>query len=187
MPSLTSVYLIKDAKYQNLSYLVASVTTYRVDTETATAEIETYIAATEKTKEEEATKAAEAAVKSGEEASANRPLTTRERYYDEARQQAELRKLEEEKRIAEEQRRTAIRTYKGNITVPDAVLAAFLYGRYDTNGDGELSGTEARAVKTMDCSRLGLTSVEGLEYFSSPYHGVRHELFPRLEIAGLLP
>ena len=113
------------------------------------------------------TRATEAAVKSGDEACADRRLSARERYYDEARQQAELRKLEEERRIAEEQRRTAIRRYKGNITVPDAVLAACLFGRYDTNGDGELSGAEARAVKTMDCSRLGVTSVEGLEYFSS--------------------
>ena len=53
MPSLTSVYLIKDAKYQNLSYLVASVTTYRVNTETAITEIETSIAAAEKQKVEE--------------------------------------------------------------------------------------------------------------------------------------
>ena len=142
---MNNIVLAKDAKYQNLSYLVASVTTYRVDTETAITEIETSIAAAEKQKVEEEAAEVETDTKKKEEASTEHLRTAREKFYDEARRQAELRRMEEEKRIAEEQRRTAIRTYKGNITVPDAVLAAFLYGRYDTNGDGELSTQIGRA------------------------------------------
>ena len=182
IPTLTAVRLIKDQAYHTLSYQTASVTTYRVNRETAVAEVAPLV---EPSHPEVAdvdvknlpdfaqaapvrsmsTAAPETKEKKAQPATHTR--TAREIFFDEEYRREEARKAEEAKRVAEESRRASIRSYNGIVSVPDAEFKTFLVQSFDTDGNGEISGAEARAVTSMDCSGLNLSSVEGLEYFTS--------------------
>ena len=50
---------------------------------------------------------------------------------------------------------------------PDAAFRAYLKENFDTDGDGCLSDEELAAVTEMDCSGLGIASMDGLEYFEN--------------------
>lgn len=45
--------------------------------------------------------------------------------------------------------------------------AALIAGGVDTGGDGEISDTEAAAVTTLDVSNKNISSIDGIEYFTS--------------------
>ena len=55
----------------------------------------------------------------------------------------------------------------GGIRVPDSKFFDFLLDKYDTNKDGELSSEEASQVVTLDCSGLGIYSLDGIEHFTN--------------------
>jgi len=47
----------------------------------------------------------------------------------------------------------------------DATFREYCYTNFDTDNDGELSDTECAAVKEIDCSGLGITSLTGITRF----------------------
>lgn len=56
-----------------------------------------------------------------------------------------------------------------NIYVPDAGFKKYLLGEFDTDGDGEISFSEAEAVEKIDVSAslTSIKSLEGIEYFTN--------------------
>lgn len=54
-----------------------------------------------------------------------------------------------------------------SINIPDAKFKSFLVEEFDTNGDGEISYTEAENVPSIDCSSLGIESLSGIEHFTN--------------------
>lgn len=56
-----------------------------------------------------------------------------------------------------------------NIYVPDAGFKEYLVGEFDTDGDGEISFSEAEAVEKIDVSAslTSIKSLEGIEYFTN--------------------
>ena len=56
-----------------------------------------------------------------------------------------------------------------NIYVPDAGFKEYLVGEFDTDGDGEISFSEAEAVEKIDVSTslTSIKSLEGIEYFAN--------------------
>ena len=53
----------------------------------------------------------------------------------------------------------------GNITIPDEVFKGYLVENFDSNGDGEVSKSEAVAVQTIDVNGMNITSLAGIDYF----------------------
>lgn len=53
------------------------------------------------------------------------------------------------------------------ISFADPKFKAYCVENFDTDGDGEISEDEAKAVTAIDASLLGLTSLVGIEYFSN--------------------
>ena len=49
----------------------------------------------------------------------------------------------------------------------DPVFKAYCVGKFDTNGDGEISKDEAKVVTAINASMLNITSLVGIEYFSN--------------------
>lgn len=47
----------------------------------------------------------------------------------------------------------------------DSSFKAFCYNKYDSNQDGKVSSEEASWVDTMNCSDIGIESLDGIEYF----------------------
>ena len=50
-------------------------------------------------------------------------------------------------------------------TIPDALFEDYLVESFDKDGDGSLSSDEMDAVTAMNCSGLGITSLEGVHLF----------------------
>ncbi len=53
-----------------------------------------------------------------------------------------------------------------NVYLPDAKFAAYLVSQFDTDRNGRISKTEAKAVKSINCSDKGIASLEGIQYFT---------------------
>ena len=53
------------------------------------------------------------------------------------------------------------------INIPDANFKAYLVANFDNDGDKEISLDEATAVKGIDCSEKSISSLEGIQYFTS--------------------
>ena len=62
---------------------------------------------------------------------------------------------------------TTDKSEDGNVLVeiPDANFKTFLLEKFDKNKDGDISRSEARAVKNINCSGLAIESLTGIEYF----------------------
>ena len=50
---------------------------------------------------------------------------------------------------------------------PDAVFRSYVSANFDTDGSGYLSAAEQAAVTEIDVNRTGVTSLQGIEYFSN--------------------
>ena len=50
---------------------------------------------------------------------------------------------------------------------PDAIFRAYVSEKFDTDGDGTLSGEEINAVTEIDVSDKGISSLKGVEYFTA--------------------
>ena len=55
----------------------------------------------------------------------------------------------------------------GLVEIPDPNFNAYLLEHFDTNKDGTISLSEARAVKEMDCSNRSIKSIEGIANFKN--------------------
>ena len=55
----------------------------------------------------------------------------------------------------------------GLVEIPDPNFNAYLLEHFDTNKDGAISLSEARAVKEMDCSNRSIKSIEGIAIFTN--------------------
>lgn len=55
----------------------------------------------------------------------------------------------------------------GVINFPDKVFKKHLVTYYDQDGDGEISLREALNIKGIDCSKKGIKSIAGIEFFSN--------------------
>ena len=53
------------------------------------------------------------------------------------------------------------------IHIPDEVFKTFLVEHFDSDGDGAISEIEAKAVTRMKFSTEKISSIEGIEYFTS--------------------
>ena len=53
------------------------------------------------------------------------------------------------------------------IDFSDAKFKDYCIENFDVDRNGEISAVEAEAVKEIDCSNAGLTSVDGIEYFTN--------------------
>jgi hypothetical protein len=53
------------------------------------------------------------------------------------------------------------------ITIKDAKFKSYLVSNFDTNGDGEISTVEAAVVTTISCPAVGISFLDGIEYFTS--------------------
>jgi uncharacterized protein YjdB len=54
-----------------------------------------------------------------------------------------------------------------NIDIPDANFKAYLVQNFDTDGNGEISLSEAAAVTTITCGKRSIASMEGIQYFTA--------------------
>ncbi len=52
-------------------------------------------------------------------------------------------------------------------TMDDSNFMKYCYDKFDVNHDGKVSMQEAAAVKSMDCSYKYITSLKGIQYFTS--------------------
>ncbi|MFB0973601.1 MAG: Ig domain-containing protein, partial [Bacteroidales bacterium] len=53
------------------------------------------------------------------------------------------------------------------INIPDANFKKYLVRNFDSNGDGEISETEASKVESISCISKDISSLAGIEYFTS--------------------
>ena len=53
------------------------------------------------------------------------------------------------------------------IPIADANFKAYLVANFDTNGDGEISSSEAKQVTTIDVNTEDIYSLDGIEYFTN--------------------
>jgi len=53
------------------------------------------------------------------------------------------------------------------IDIPDTNFNSFLLGKFDTNKDGRISLSEAKAVKEIDCSNRNIEDLTGIEMFEN--------------------
>jgi hypothetical protein len=49
---------------------------------------------------------------------------------------------------------------------PDLLFELYIRENFDSNGDGEISLGEAKAVRDIDCSDMRITSLKGIEHFT---------------------
>ena len=56
---------------------------------------------------------------------------------------------------------------EGIIEFADTRFKAYCVENFDTNGDGEISFSEAKAVTTIECCERNIRSLEGIKFFSS--------------------
>lgn len=49
---------------------------------------------------------------------------------------------------------------------PDDIFREYVLDNFDKNGDGDISSSEAKKVKTIDVSGMGIESLEGIEKFT---------------------
>ena len=54
-----------------------------------------------------------------------------------------------------------------NVPFEDALFKAYCVQNFDTDGDGEISITEAQDVINVDCNNKNISSLEGIEYFTA--------------------
>ena len=57
--------------------------------------------------------------------------------------------------------------YLSYITISDKAFFAYLLENFDTDGDGRLSNIEVENVTEIDCSALGIASLEGIDQFTN--------------------
>jgi hypothetical protein len=50
---------------------------------------------------------------------------------------------------------------------PDLLFEQYMLQNFDTDGDGLISFREAKAVREIDCSNMRITSLKGIQYFTS--------------------
>ena len=50
---------------------------------------------------------------------------------------------------------------------PDGVFRAYVLEQFDTDGSGALDGDEIAGAKAVDCFRLGVSSLAGIEYLTA--------------------
>jgi hypothetical protein len=50
---------------------------------------------------------------------------------------------------------------------PDLLFEQYMLQNFDTDGDGLISLREAKAVREIDCSNMRITSLKGIQYFTS--------------------
>ncbi|MDR1224939.1 MAG: hypothetical protein LBL07_18980 [Tannerella sp.] len=50
---------------------------------------------------------------------------------------------------------------------PDLLFEQYMLQNFDTDGDGLISLHEAKAVREIDCSNMRITSLKGIQYFTS--------------------
>ncbi|MBQ9463107.1 MAG: hypothetical protein IJU68_05555 [Bacteroidales bacterium] len=62
---------------------------------------------------------------------------------------------------------TATIKYKGIVNFNDANFKAYCLENFDANGDGVVSYAEAESVTTIKCYKKEISSLEGLQYFTS--------------------
>lgn len=53
------------------------------------------------------------------------------------------------------------------LTFPDELFEKYLLSHFDTDGDGQINAKEASVVKEIDCSRMNLISIKGIQYFTA--------------------
>jgi Leucine-rich repeat (LRR) protein len=56
--------------------------------------------------------------------------------------------------------------YPNYISVKDATLMTYLLENFDIDGDGRISEVEAKKVTAIDCSKLGVSTLEGIGQFT---------------------
>ena len=57
--------------------------------------------------------------------------------------------------------------YIDAVNAPDANFNAYLLSHFDSNSDGMISNSEASTVSSIDCSSLGIASLQGIEAFTA--------------------
>jgi hypothetical protein len=50
---------------------------------------------------------------------------------------------------------------------PDLRFEQYMLQNFDTDSDGQISFAEAKAVRDIDCSDMGITSLKGIQYFTA--------------------
>ena len=53
------------------------------------------------------------------------------------------------------------------VEIPDANFKAYLLENFDTNKDGNISLSEAKVIKEIDCSNRGIYALTGIEKFEN--------------------
>jgi hypothetical protein len=53
------------------------------------------------------------------------------------------------------------------VEIPDANFKSYLLENFDKNGDGNISLSEAKAVKEMNCSGMNIENLDGIEKFEN--------------------
>ncbi|MDR1224953.1 MAG: hypothetical protein LBL07_19050 [Tannerella sp.] len=56
---------------------------------------------------------------------------------------------------------------KVTVEIPDAKFKTYLLENFDKNADGNISLSEAKAVKEINCSGLGIEALDGIEKFAN--------------------
>lgn len=54
-----------------------------------------------------------------------------------------------------------------NVYIPDAAFSSYLVENFDSDGDGKISKEEALNVERIECSEMGIASLDGIKYFSN--------------------
>ena len=57
--------------------------------------------------------------------------------------------------------------YPNYVSVKDPIFMKYLIDNFDIDKDGKLSNTEVKSVKEIDCSKLGISTLEGIELFTN--------------------
>lgn len=66
----------------------------------------------------------------------------------------------------------------------DSKFKSFCLSYFDSNNDGKISSEEAVSVKKMDCENKGITSLKGIEYFTSlTYLNCRNNKLTSLDVS----
>ncbi len=56
--------------------------------------------------------------------------------------------------------------YPNYVTVKDAKLMAYLLENFDVDGDGRISEAEAKKVTAINCAKLGISTLDGINQFT---------------------
>lgn len=54
-----------------------------------------------------------------------------------------------------------------NINIPDLNFKAYLVANYDTNKDGEISEKEALSITRLECNKMSINDLTGIEFLSN--------------------